>query len=169
MTSIEKTKTDPIPQLWDELDKVYTVMLGSPDHSHHMQPMAPQTDREAQQIWFYTKTDSDIARAAASGGTVHMCLLTDDYQACISGDLRTSHSPEHIERYWSSMVEAWFPRGKQDPELTMLCFTPASAAIWASTGSKLKFGWEIAKAITTGEEPDVGYKTEVTFPPSLAA
>jgi general stress protein 26 len=169
MSTIEKAKTDPIAQLWDKIDKVHMVMLGSPDHAHHMQPMAPQSDREDQAIWFYTRTDSDIAKAAASGGSVHLCLVMDDYQACLAGDLHTSHSQEHIDRYWSSMVEAWFPQGKSDPHLTMLCFRPASAAIWASTGSTLKFGWEMAKAITTGEEPDVGYKTEVTFPPRLAA
>jgi general stress protein 26 len=169
MTDIEKTKTDPITQLWDELDKVRAVMLGSPDHSHHMQPMAPQSAREDQEIWFYTRKDSDIAKAAMSGGAAHMCLFTDDYQACVDGDLQTTYSKDHIDRYWSSLVEAWFPGGKADPELTMLRFQPASAAIWASTGSTLRFGWEMAKAITTGEEPDVGFKTEVTFPSSLEA
>ena len=68
-----------------------------------------------------------------------------------------------VERYWSSLVEAWYPGGKDDADLTMLRFTPRTAAIWASTGSKLVFGWEIAKAITSGEQPDVGYSTHVTF------
>ena len=163
MSNIEKAKTDPIAQLWDEIDGVHMVMLGSPDHSHHMQPMAPHSSREEKKIWFYTKVTSGIAKAAQNGGIVHMCLVTDDYQACLDGDLRMTYSREHIERYWSSMVEAWFPAGKDDPELTMLCLTPHTAAIWASTGSKLVFGWEIAKAITTGEEPDVGYTTHVTF------
>jgi general stress protein 26 len=163
MSNIEKAKSEPASQLWDKIDGTHAVMLGSPDHSQHMQPMAPQTDRETGTIWFYTKTTSDIARAAANGGTVHMCLVTDDYQACLDGDLTTVYSRDHIERYWSSIVEAWFSGGKDDPELTMLRFTPRSAAIWASTGSKLVFGWEIAKAITTGEEPDVGYHTTLAF------
>ena len=163
MSNIEKAKTDPQAQLWDEIDSVHMVMLGSPDHAQHMQPMAPQSARVEKKIWFYTHVTSDIAKAAANGGLVHMCLVTDDYQACIDGDLRTTYSREHIERYWSSMIEAWYPGGKDDAELTMLCFTPRTAAIWASTGSKLVFGWEIAKAITTGEQPDVGYSTHITF------
>lgn len=163
MSNIDRAKTDAMAQLWDEIDDVHMVMLGSPDHSQHMQPMAPQSAREENAIWFYTRKTSDIARAAANGGIVHMCLVTDDYQACLDGDLRTTYSPAHIERYWSSMVEAWYPAGKDDPDLTMLRFTPRSAAIWASTGSKLAFGWEIAKAITTGEEPDVGYSTRIMF------
>ena len=163
MSTIEKAKTDPIPQFWDELDGSHMVMLGSTVHSQHMQPMEPHSARDEKSIWFFTKKTSDIARAAENPGTVHMCLVTDDYQACIDGELRTTYSREHVERYWSSMVEAWFPEGKDDPSLTMLCLTPRTGAIWASTGSKLAFGWEVAKAITTGHEPDVGYTTHVTF------
>ena len=92
-----------------------------------------------------------------------MCLYKDDYQACLHGDLVTTYSREHIERFWSSVIEAWFQGGKTDPELTLLKFTPHSAAIWASTGSALRFGWEIAKANLLGDEPDVGHKTEITF------
>jgi general stress protein 26 len=163
MSNIEKAKTDPIAQLWDEIDGVQMVMLGSPDHAQHMQPMAPQSARAENTIWFFTNVNSEIAKASANGGLVHMCLVTDDYQACLDGDLQTTYSREHIERYWSSMIEAWFPGGKDDANLTMLRFTPRTGAIWASTGSKLVFGWEIAKAITTGEQPDVGYSTHVTF------
>jgi general stress protein 26 len=163
MSNIDRARTDPIAQLWDEIDSTRMVMLGSPDHSQHMQPMAPQSAREEKAIWFFTRIDSDIAKAAANSGIVHMCLVTDDYQACLDGELRTMYSRDHIERYWSSMVEAWFPGGKDDAELTMLRFTPRTAEIWASTGSKLVFGWQIAKAITTGDDPDVGYHTQVTF------
>jgi len=163
MSNIERAKSDPIAQLWDEIDSTHVVMLGSPDHAQHMQPMAPQSAREEKAIWFYTRVTSDIAKAATNGGIVHMCLVKDDYQACLDGNLTTTYSRDHIERYWSSLVEAWYPGGKDDAELTMLCFKPRSAQIWASTGSKLVFGWEIAKAITGGHEPDVGHTVRITF------
>lgn len=163
MSNLDRAKTDPIGQLWDEIDGLHMVMLGSPDPSQHMQPMAPQSAREEKAIWFYGHRSSDLAKAAANGGSVHLCVVKDDYQACLHGDLRTVMSPEHRDRYWSSMVEAWFPGGKDDPDLTMLCFKPMTAAIWASTDSKLAYGWQVAKAITTGEEPDVSYTTHVTF------
>ena len=148
MSNIDDAKADPIGQIWDKLDKVHAVMLGSPDHRQHMQPMAPQTAREEKAVWFYSKVSADIARASVNGGHVHMCVMGDnDWYACL----------------WSSITEAWYPGGKTDPELTMLKFTPSTAAIWASTSSTLKFGWEIAKANLTDDEPDVGYTTHVTF------
>jgi general stress protein 26 len=165
MSNISDARHDPIGQIWDKLDKVHAVMLGSPDHRQHMQPMAPQTSREENAIWFYTKTTTDIARAAGGGGGhVHMCIVGDnDWYACLDGHLETMHSVEHAERFWSSITEAWYPGGKNDPELIMLRFTPSTGEIWASTSSTIKFGWEIAKANLTDEEPDVGYKTAVNF------
>ena len=164
MSNVSDAKTDPLAQIWDKLDSVHAVMLGSPDHSQHMQPMSPQTAREEKAIWFYTNTGSDIAKASVNGGKVHMCLVgDDDYYACLDGDLQVVHSPEHIERFWSSIVEAWYPEGKSDPNITMLRMTPRTAEVWASTSSTIKFGWEIAKANWTGDEPDVGHKTNITF------
>jgi general stress protein 26 len=165
MSNISDAKADPIGQIWDKLDQVRAVMLGSPDHRQHMQPMAPQTAREENAVWFYGKNSSDIAKAAGrGGGVVHMCIFgDDDWYACIDGRLETVRSPEHVERFWSSITEAWYPGGKTDPELIMLKFTPSTGEIWASTSSKFKFGWEIAKANLTDEEPDVGYKTAVNF------
>jgi general stress protein 26 len=61
------------------------------------------------------------------------------------------------------VVSAWYDKGKDDPSLIVLEFTPETAGIWASTDSALRFGWEIAKANLTDSEPDVGVKTEVRF------
>lgn len=165
MTDLKRTEQDPAGQLWDMLADSHDVMLGSPDPSQHMQPMAPQPAPEENAIWFYARKDSDIAKAAAGGGKVHMCLISDDhdYHACLHGKLETVMSKAHVDRFWSSIVEAWYDHGKDDPALTMLRYIPESAAIWASTGSALKFGWEIAKGNLSDSDPDVGVRTSITF------
>ncbi|MGE3247170.1 MAG: pyridoxamine 5'-phosphate oxidase family protein [Beijerinckiaceae bacterium] len=165
MTDIAKTKENPLGQFWDELDAATAVMLGSPDHADHMQPMAANGSPEEGLIWFFTRDDTDIAKKA-NGGTAHMCLVgkNQDYHACVAGSLDTIRSQPHIDRFWNTVAAAWFPDGKHDPHLTLLRFRPSDAAIWASTGSAISFGWQIAKANLTGSEPDVGYKTEVRFP-----
>ena len=35
--------------------------------------------------------------------------------------------------YWSDEVARWYPRGRRDPDLALLKFTPSSAAIWLPT------------------------------------
>ena len=158
-------KFNPLKQFWDRLDNQNTVMLGSPDPDQAMQPMTANTAREEDLVWFYTKKDTDLARAVASGGRVQMCLIDKehDYYATVFGQLSLDHSERHIERYWNAVAAALYPEGKKDPQLTMLRFAPETASVWAGTGNPIKFGWEMARAAVSGKEPDLGYKTEVGF------
>lgn len=167
MVDLNQARDNPIDQLWAQIQSVDAVLLGGPDRSQHLQPMAPHPAPAENRIWFYTKRDSDLARSAESGGAAQLCLVSKshDYWACLDGTLKEDYSKEHIDRFWSPMTAAWFEGGKDDPKLTLLRFTPSSAAIWASSDSSLKFGWEVLKANVAGGTPDIGIATNVTFPP----
>jgi general stress protein 26 len=166
MADISKTKTDPLQQLWDVLGDVHAGMLGVEESGQHMQPMAPFVEKESNSIWFFTRTDSDLIKAARTGNRAHFCIISKDhdYHACLAGAIDEVKSREHIDKYWSAPVAAWFEGGKDDPSLTMLQLKLDDVAIWASTNSTLKFGWEIAKANLTGKEPELGYHTQISLP-----
>lgn len=166
MADISKTKSDPLQQLWDVLGDVHAGMLGVESSGQHMQPMAPFIEKETNSIWFFTRTDSDLINAARTGNRAHFCVISKDhdYHACLAGAIDEVKSREHIDKYWSAPVAAWFEGGKEDPSLTMLQLKLDNVAIWASTNSTLKFGWEIAKANLTGKEPDLGYHTQISLP-----
>ncbi|QRM56602.1 pyridoxamine 5'-phosphate oxidase family protein [Sinorhizobium sp. BG8] len=166
MSSLTKARENPKEQLFDEIDKVNAGMLGVEGSHMHMQPMAPQLDRQSATIWFFTKTDAEIVHAIGPASRAHFCVVgkDQDYHACLSGRIEVRKDPVKIDEYWSSIVEAWFDHGKNDPQLTMIALRLDDAEIWASTGSALKFGWEIAKAnFNPDEEPDVGVKAHVVF------
>lgn len=166
MSNLTRAREHPKEQLFDEIDRIHAGMLGIEGSHMHMQPMAPQLDRQTATIWFFTKTDAEIVEAITPGARAHFCVVgkDHDYHACVAGRISVRKDPAKIDEYWSSVIEAWFDHGKQDPQLTMLALEIEDAEIWASTGSKLKFGWEIAKAnLNPDDEPDVGVKAHVTF------
>ena len=163
MSTVSDAKDNPQLQFWDKMEKCRTVMLGSPNHRSHMQPMTPFAAREEDAIWFFVRKDADLTKETSEGGDVHMCLMAPDgeYQACVFGKLEIAKSRGHVERFWNPVVAAWYPDGKSDPALTMLRFSPRDAQIWASNGSAMRFGWEIAKANITGKKPDVGHSEAI--------
>ncbi len=166
MASLAEARENPKEQLYDEIDRIHAGMLGLENDRMHMQPMAPHLDRQAATIWFFTKTDTDLVDAIGQGARAHFCVVgkDHDYHACLVGRISVEKNPAKIDAYWNSIVEAWFDHGKHDPMLTMLALRLDDAAIWASTGSTLKFGWEIAKAnFNPDEEPHVGVRTHVVF------
>ena len=166
MVDISKVKNDQKLMLWEQLKSARAVMLGSPIHLDHMQPMAPNASPDENAVWFFTKSDSELAKVAAAGGDVHLCLISaeQDYHACLLGELKTLRSQPHINKYWSAVVAAWFPEGKESETVTLLRFTPRDAQFWASSGSTLNFAWQIAKANVTGHEPDVGFSARMKLP-----
>lgn len=164
MANLDKLKENPKEQLFDHLKDVRAVMLGSPDHQQHMQPMAPQVDEENGTIWFYTNKSSDLVKALSSTrGEVHLCVVEKDYQACLLGELNVAHDEAKIDEFWSPVVAAWFEGGKSDPDLTMLRFRPRNGSIWASDKNPITFAWEIAKANRKDQTPDVGERASVDF------
>jgi len=173
MTDLHKTRHEPIEQLFDILDDTHAVMLGLDETGHSMQPMAPQVDEDKRGIWFFAKHDSEMGGAIANGpaSRARICAISPDhdYHACISGTMSEEADRGLIDKFWSPAVAAWFEDGKDDANLMLLRFDAAEADIWASSGSVIRFAWEIAKANLTDEEPDVGEKTHVVFPAGAAA
>jgi len=166
MASLSEAHDAPAKQLWDEIDGIHAGMLGLEGSHMHMQPMAPNSDRKTNTIWFYTKTDSDLVQSIRPGSRAHFCVVgkDHDYHACLGGVIEVRKDPAKIEEYWNSVVAAWYEHGKKDPTLTMLAMHLDDAEIWASTGNMLKFGWEIAKANLNDEKmPDVGVKRHLEF------
>jgi general stress protein 26 len=159
--------TDPADvelRLWDEIEKHNTgmLMLTEP-RLQHAQPMTAFVDREGRTVWFFTRTDTDLASAIGAGGQAMFVYQRDDLQACISGTVALSHDEARMERYWNSVVAAWYPEGKADPRLTLIRFEPEDAEVWTAKGGPVKFALEIAKANVTGREPDIGDRSHLHF------
>ena len=166
MADLEEAKVDPMSQLWRIVGEVRAGMLWLAGSDHHPQPMSPYADEGGSCIWFFASRSSDLARELGmSGGVAHFVVVSprQDYHASVRGGLVENKDASKIDAFWSDVTAAWF-EGREDPDMTLLQFNCHDAAIWASTGNPVRFGWEIAKAASTPHErPDVGVRTHVEF------
>lgn len=146
-------------KLWQEIGKHgRTVMLGAHTHPmQHFQPMTAFTEPDLGLVWFFTRADTELAQSIQEGKEAMMVVQDGQkFHACVSGELTLQHDTGRIDTYWNPVVAAWYPEGKADPRLTMLCLDVKDAQVWVSEGGPLKFAFEIAKAHATGTTPDVG-------------
>ena len=167
MADDEMGKAEFETRLWAALDDVKIGMLGVVGGPpRHMQPMSGFGEPAARTIWFFMQRDNDlIAQAAADGGSAMFCLTSKDRNlwACLGGALSEDRDPAVIDRYWGPVTAAWFPEGKDSPNLTLMRLDVSDAQVWIVDGGALKFAYEITKANLTKTEPDVGAKTELQF------
>lgn len=154
-------------RLWKEIAKTRIGMLGLVGMipAQHFQPMTAFAEPEESCIWFFTRTDTELAQSVIRGAEAMFIIETKDRDvyACLGGRLRQQEDHDRLEKYWSPVVAAWYPNGKDDPLLTMLRLDVRDAQVWINQAGPIKFAYEIAKANMSGETPDLGGSAHVAF------
>ncbi|AJE45545.1 pyridoxamine 5'-phosphate oxidase family protein [Celeribacter indicus] len=166
MNAHKAVEKDPREALIKEMKDLRAGMLGVEGTHQHMQPMTHYPDWDRNEIWFLTSKDTDLVRSLSPGAKAHFCVMSadQDFDACLRGTLTETRDPGKLEEIWSPVAAAWFHGGKEDPDLTMLRLALEDAALWGSSASALKFGFEIAKAnLNEDEKPNIGTHRVITF------
>ncbi len=118
-------------QFWESLaDSPYLFLQLDADPQTAV-PMTAALDENAKDaIWFFTGRDHAFAR----GGPATATFAGKDHEvfARFKGTLSEETSRERLDKQWSNFVEAYFPRGKDDPNLLMLRMDLAGAEIWTT-------------------------------------
>lgn len=158
-------ESDAVRAFWDRLSSDHTVMLGANVHDQHTQPMTALPEPANEQIWFFTRGDTDLAQDAAESTQARMVFVSKDGKlfSDVVGTLKTVRDENRIARYWNPMVAAWFPRGKDDPQVSMLCFEPSHGHIWLWETGSVGLIFELTKANLTHTLPKVGGSVDVNF------
>jgi general stress protein 26 len=152
-------------RLWDEIEEAHVGMLGVMGAGpRHFQPMTPFCEREGARIWFFANRSAEIASSLGDGREAMFVIQRDGrFQACVGGQLMEDRDLARIDKFWNGATAAYFPRGKADPDMTLLCFDCVDAELWISEGGALKFAWEVAKANLTRHRPEMGGKTSLNL------
>lgn len=104
------------------------VMVGL-DSGGHSEPLTAQLDDDQPNtLFFFTGKDNRIAGGGAA--MTQFVSKGHDFFACLSGTVATDNDRAQIDKLWNKQVEAWFPGGKSDPNLTLLRFDIDSAELW---------------------------------------
>lgn len=159
------SEADAVRKFWDALHEEKTVMLGLNGPEHHTQPMTALAEPATEEMWFFTRDDTDLALESIGGVEARLVFMGkgDKVQADIIGVIRVERDRNRIERYWNPMIAAWYPQGKDDPHLTLLCFEPRKGQVWVAEQGTLGTAFEITKANITGKMPHLGTSAQVSF------
>lgn len=116
-------------EFWRAFEKSPVIMVQLEGVGGHAEPMTAQLDADAHHtIWFYTSRGNRIAAGGAA--TAQFSSKSHDVFASLAGVLMEETDPATIERHWSKPVEAWFPKGSNDPDLIMLRFEIDHSEVW---------------------------------------
>ena len=124
MADVDQLKKD----LWKYMAASPFVMVGLAGGGHS-EPLTAQLDQDqVDTLWFFVARDNRLVRGGAA--MAQFVSKGHDYFACLAGDLRQVEDRAMIDKLWSKLVEAWFPGGKDDPNLALLRFDIRDAELW---------------------------------------
>jgi general stress protein 26 len=109
-------------------------------------------------VWFFTSRHTELVRDVRHGDPVTLIYSDpkNNTYLSVSGTASIVESERRKEELWNLMSKAWFPGGKDDPDLAVLRVTTQEAAYWDSTSSKMVVFFSMLKAVITGNTPDGG-------------
>ncbi len=128
------------------------------DGSIDSRPMAVQNTPFDGTLWFLTKGNSGKVDEVQHDQhvTLGFASPSDHKYVTLKGKASVSQDRSKIHELWNEMYKAWFPKGEDDPEITVLKVDVSDGDYWDSSSSKIVFFAKYALAAATGGKVSTG-------------
>lgn len=146
-------------KIWEMIKEIKVGMLVTLEGDMpRSRPMHLVQDAYDGTLWFYTRRSAE--KVTETDRDHDVCLTFSDQEkgvyVSLSGKAQLSNNPSLIEKYWNPFIAAWFPEGKEDPEVALLEIMVESGEHWMAKKSKVFQLYEFAKANMINTTPNIG-------------
>lgn len=143
-----------------------TCMFGTSlkDIPHHVCPMHALDVDDDGSLWFFSGLDSEHAANIGEDPRVQIIFSNaSDYEfLTVFGEAEIIRDAEKIYELWKPILKAWFPLGKDDPNLSVVRVDPTKVHYWDTTDGKLVVLAKILYSAVTGNMEASGIQGDLT-------
>jgi len=127
--------------------------------------MASQESDFDGDLWFLSRQQSGKVDEIEHGSKVSLTYVNNDRHAyvALSGTADLTTSRERINQLWKQLDAAWFPQGKDDPDILAIKVTIEEAEYWEAPGNALVRGYHLLKAIATQGKSQPGEHKKIAL------
>ena len=161
------TKTnEQLKKVRDMIEDIRIAMMTTVDEQGNLvsRPMAALQVDEDGTIWFFTKRSSPkVDQIDNNNHRVNLSFadVSDADYVSVSGTAQELDDRAKVEELWNPQVKAWFPKGKDDPELILLKVHIDMAEYWNASDSTMVRLIQQAASVITGNPPKMGENVKV--------
>lgn len=128
------------------------------DGTLRSRPMVTQEADLDGTLWFFTGLSTHKVVEIRQHQQVNVSYAAPDDQryVSVSGVSQTVRDQDKMRELWNPLYRAYFPKGLDDPDLTLLRVDVSEVEYWDSSSSRMArmAGW--VKAIVTGNKDAMG-------------
>ncbi len=124
--------------------------------AHHSRPMVVQKTDETGSVWFLSALASVKTLELEQDSRVTLYFQGSSYADFleINGHAVLSNDKNQVEDLWDPTMSAWFPNGKEDPNISVIQFIPESGYYWDNKHGNAIAGIKMLVSAFSGEQPD---------------
>ena len=161
-----QTRSQSLEKLRELIKEIDFCMLTTIDEEGdpHSRPMSSNGDIDPNgDLWFFTNASSHKVDEVARSPKVNVSFADPDKQRYVSvtGVAQLIRDREKIGELWRPEFKMWFPKGKDDPEIALLCVSLEKGEYWDSPSSTIGFALSFVSSLITGKQPDFGENKKV--------
>jgi general stress protein 26 len=125
-------------------------------------PMATQNTEFDGTLWFFTGASTCKAGEIQRDQHVNLSYAQpeENRYVSVSGRATLVRDRAKIEELWNPAYKAWFPKGKEDPDIALIRVDVDKAEYWDSPSSAMVHVAGFLKAIVTGQRLDYAGENE---------
>ena len=161
-----QTREESINKLKELIEGIDFAMLTTiSDGRFHSRPMSTQQFEFDGSLWFFTGDQTHKVEEIQNDNRVNVAYSKPENHTyvSVSGTAELVKDKAKIEELWNPILKAWFPKGLDDPTLTLLKISVEQAEYWDSPSSALVQIAGFLKAIATGEKAEGGDHGKISF------
>ncbi len=141
------TRKQSLAALAKLMEKIDIAMLTTVGPQGHLvsRPLSTQdVEFDGERVWFFTSARSPKVGEIRRSAKVNLAYASKDRNTYISasGEAAVCRDQARIDQYWNDAMKAFFPKGKEDPDLVLIEVALRTVEYWDGPGT-----W-IGKAIT---------------------
>jgi general stress protein 26 len=150
-----QTKEQGVKKIGELIKDIRMAMLTctDADGTLHSRPMATQERDFDGTLYFLTGKNSHKLEEIRNDSHVNLAYANPDKNQWVSvaGTATAARDKQKIDELWSPFHKAWFPEGKEDPNLTVLRVDVDSVEYWEAASGKMVQVAGLVKAMVTGQ------------------
>ena len=163
---MENNANAEMQKIAEKIKSVKTAMLVTTDEEGNLRSRPMQTlEVSGTDLLFITGYNSGKTDEIKNESHVNVSYADEskNVYVSISGKAHVSKDPKKIEELWNPAFKAWFPKGKDDPNVAILRVAVNSAEYWDSPSSPVVHAIGFVKAVLSGESYKPGDHDKISI------
>jgi len=151
---------DAIKKIKDFVNDIKVCMFCTSvtDMPFRTRPMSTLEVDDEGNLWFFSAKSSDKNDEIKNDDTVQLIYSknSDVHFLTITGKATIVEDQAKKDELWNPIVKAFFPEGKDDPNLSLVKIKPEAAHYWDTINGKMITWFKMAASAVTGNQNNVG-------------